>query len=158
MLDQDKKYGIRTLIDIAQLPSVSTTSTAEIAERQALADELLDKVLIRLRNSGILSSKSRQAETFTLSRPASEIKLGDVLRALEPSSASVSCTGSVVTGSCTDCQTPQECQIRLAIAHVRDNITTMLDETPLEALASAPPVSTMSFFAPSSYQDPTDGS
>ncbi len=157
MLNQDKKYAIRALIDIAQLPFVSTASTAEIAERQALADELLDKVLIRLRNSGIPSSKSRQADIFTLSRPASEIKLGDVLRALEPSIASVSCTGSMVTGSCTDCRTPLECQIRLAIAHVRDNITTMLDETSLEALASAPPISTMSFFVPPSYQDPTDG-
>jgi DNA-binding IscR family transcriptional regulator len=65
------------LIDIAQLPSEATASTAEIAERQALVDEMLDKVLIRLRNSGILSSTSKQTETFTLSRPASEIKLGE---------------------------------------------------------------------------------
>lgn len=147
MLPENRKYGIRALIDIAQMPSGATASAAEIGERHGLADELLDEILIRLRNTGFLSSKSEQAEDFALSRPASEIKIGDVLRAFEPVSASVPCASSMATGSCTGCATPQECLVQLAIGHVRDNIATMLDETPLAALVGAPPISTMSVLA-----------
>ena len=153
MLLKDRTYGISALIDIAQMPSGATASTAEIAERHDLADELLDEVLIGLYKSGILLSKSRQTGCFALSRSASEIKLGDVLRTLEPPSASVSCRRSMATESCTCCATPEACQFRLAIGHVRDNITTMPDETSLAALSSAPSISPMSLFAPSSHQE-----
>lgn len=147
MPPENRKYGIRALIDIAQMPSGATATAAEIAERHGMAGELLDEILIRLRNSGFVLSKSEQAEDFTLSRQASEIRMGDVLRAFEPVSASCPCATSMATGCCTGCATPRECLAQLAIGHVRDNITIMLDETSLAALVGAPPISTISVLA-----------
>lgn len=54
----------------------------EIAERQQIPAPYLDQILLQLRRGGIVRSVRGVAGGFLLARPAEEITVGEVLRAL----------------------------------------------------------------------------
>ncbi len=86
-------YGIRAVLDIALNKSSAPIQAHEISARQGIPVQFLEQVLAALRRSGIVRSVRGASGGYDLARPASQITVGDVLRALsgpllsEPSSA-----------------------------------------------------------------------
>lgn len=77
------RYGVRLLIDLAENAQENHISIATIAERQNISSRYLEQVSVILRRSGFIRSIKGAAGGFMLAKPASEIIIGDVLRALE---------------------------------------------------------------------------
>jgi len=74
-------YGVRALLVLA---AASEPMTAEaIAKDQGLPAKFLGVILNDLRRGGIVVSHRGREAGYHLSRPASEISLADVIRALE---------------------------------------------------------------------------
>jgi Rrf2 family protein len=74
-------YGVRALLVLA---AASEPMTAEaIAKDQGLPAKFLGVILNELRRAGIVVSHRGREAGYHLGRPASEITLADVIRALE---------------------------------------------------------------------------
>ncbi len=132
MLTKKGKYGLKALVDLARLEPGETAFINEIAVRNNIPKKFLDAILLELRNSGILRSKKGPGGGYSLSRPASEIRIGQVIRTLDGPLAPIRCASRSAYEACDDCTDPQGCSVRRSMANVRDAIASVLDNMTLE--------------------------
>ena len=78
------EYGMAALADIAMHSrNGQKVSTSEIAQRQQISQKYLEQILMLLRQAGFVIAVKGQKGGYTLSRPASNIRLSDLLNALD---------------------------------------------------------------------------
>ncbi|HAQ40535.1 MAG TPA: Rrf2 family transcriptional regulator [Clostridiales bacterium] len=77
------RYGLRAIIDLSLNSKGDYVSLISIAERQNISKNYLEQVFSALRKSGIVKSVKGSQGGYLLNGNTSEIKVGDVLRALE---------------------------------------------------------------------------
>jgi Rrf2 family protein len=82
-LSNKGRYGVRALFDIAFHNDGRPTQIREIAERELIPMRFLEQIFQDLKRAGIIGSKRGPRGGYHLARPAAEISLGDVIRALE---------------------------------------------------------------------------
>jgi Rrf2 family protein len=85
-------YGIRVITAIATSQATEpgrAVSSAIIAEREGVPPGFLTDVLRQLRNAGLVRSQRGGEGGWLLARPAKEITVADVIRALDGPLASV---------------------------------------------------------------------
>lgn len=85
------RYGLRALIDLVQYGEQEAVSIQSISARQQISDSYLEQLVRKLKKAGLVTSVRGAQGGYRLARPAEEISVGDVLRALEGSIEAVSC-------------------------------------------------------------------
>lgn len=81
-------YAVRAAIELAAAAG-ATRKVSELAEAQKIPPRFLENILLALRHAGLVQSRRGGEGGFRLARPASEITLADVLRAVEGPLANV---------------------------------------------------------------------
>ena len=80
------QYGMQALTDIALYSeSGSAVSGPEIAERQDISQKYLEQILTHLKQAGLIRAQKGLRGGYTLSRPADQISLSEILNALDNS-------------------------------------------------------------------------
>ncbi len=79
-----------------------------VADRLKLSDGYLEQLMAMLKKAGLVKSVRGAKGGYLLTRPAQEISVGEVLRALEGDLSPVSCVGTegddgCQKGGCDDC-------------------------------------------------------
>lgn len=82
-LSNKGRYAVRALFDIAFYNEGRPTQVKDIAERQGIPPRFLEQIFQDLKRAGIVGSKRGPQGGYSLARVAPEIRLGDVVRALE---------------------------------------------------------------------------
>ena len=80
-------YAVRAAVELAAAGDVVTAD--QIAQAQAIPLNFLENILGELRRAGIVQSRRGQAGGYLLARPADEIAIADVIRAVEGPLANV---------------------------------------------------------------------
>jgi Rrf2 family protein len=75
-------YAVRALLALAADESESATAQV-LADRQSLPRKFLEAILSDLRRGGLVRSQRGAEGGYRLARPATEISVGDVLRAVD---------------------------------------------------------------------------
>jgi len=75
-------YAVRALLALAQRESGSATAQV-LADRQSLPRKFLEAILSDLRRADLVRSQRGAEGGYRLARPAREITIGDVLRAVD---------------------------------------------------------------------------
>jgi Rrf2 family protein len=75
-------YGVQALFDLA-FNADGAGQIKEICERQAIPPRFLEQVFQDLRRAGLVTSKRGPRGGYQLAMPANQIRLSDILRALE---------------------------------------------------------------------------
>ncbi|MGV1918001.1 Rrf2 family transcriptional regulator [uncultured Agrobacterium sp.] len=132
MLTKKGKYGLKAMIDLAGLDKGQTAFVSDIASRNNIPKKFLDAILLELRNEGMLRSKKGPGGGYALSKPASEIYIGQVIRALDGPLAPIRCASRTAFEACEDCSDPESCQVRRSMTDVRDAMASVLDTMTLE--------------------------
>lgn len=132
MLTKKGKYGLKALAHLAALPPGESAFVAEIAVRNNISKKFLDAILLELRNDGILRSKKGPGGGYSLSKPASEITIGQVVRVLDGPLAPIRCASRTAYEPCDDCEDHRACQVRRSMLLVREAIAGVLDTMTLE--------------------------
>ncbi|WEX88183.1 Rrf2 family transcriptional regulator [Sinorhizobium garamanticum] len=135
MLTKKGKYGLKALVDLARLEPGETAFINEIAQRNNIPKKFLDTILLELRNAGMLRSKKGPGGGYSLSRPASEIRIGHVIRTLDGPLAPIRCASRTAYEVCEDCSDPETCRVRISMTTVRDAIASILDSMTLAEFA-----------------------
>lgn len=138
MLTNKGKYGLKALVHLALLEPGETAFVSEIAQRNNLPKKFLDTILLELRNAGVLRSKKGPGGGYCLSRSASKIYIGHVVRVLDGPLAPIRCASRTAYEACEDCADPTTCQVRLSMTKVRDAVASILDTMTLEQLVGMP--------------------
>jgi len=81
-------YALRAVAHIAASPS-GPVKRELIAEQQEIPVEYLENILLELKHSGIVMSQRGASGGFRLARPAADISLADVVRAVDGPMANV---------------------------------------------------------------------
>jgi Rrf2 family iron-sulfur cluster assembly transcriptional regulator len=82
LLTTKARYAIMAMIDIAQQRSL-TVSLNEIAERQSITVGYLEQIFSKLKKAEIITSSKGPGGGYKLSKNADEIKLVEVIKAVE---------------------------------------------------------------------------
>lgn len=82
-LSNKGRYGVRALFDIAFHNDGRPTQIKDIAARESIPARFLEQIFQDLKRAGLVGAKRGPRGGYHLARPASEIRLGDVVRALE---------------------------------------------------------------------------
>lgn len=84
-------YAVRTLVEIARLPAgpMAKVKAETIASAQQIPPKVLETVLAELRRAELVTSRRGPDGGYRLARPAAEISIADVIRAIEGPLASV---------------------------------------------------------------------
>src|SRR5207247_4262664 len=70
-------------LDLALRRGQTLVPIQDIAERQAIPQRYLEQVLLSLKRAGLLGSRRGSSGGYHLTRPAEQISVGDVLRAVD---------------------------------------------------------------------------
>ena len=76
-------YAARALLSLALHPESSPTSVREIAERTVLPQPYLEQILLALKGAGLVRSKRGVGGGYVLARDAAEIRLSEIIRAVD---------------------------------------------------------------------------
>lgn len=82
-LSNKGRYAVRALFDIAFYNDGRPTQVKDIADRQSIPPRFLEQIFQDLKRAGIVGSKRGPQGGYTLAQPAEQVRLGDVVRALE---------------------------------------------------------------------------
>jgi Rrf2 family protein len=82
-LSSKGRYGVRAVFDIAFHNHGKATQIKDIADRQAIPPRFLEQIFQDLKRASLVTSKRGPKGGYALALPPGEIRLGDVVRALE---------------------------------------------------------------------------
>ena len=128
-LSTKRRYGLRALIDLALYSENETVSIQSIARRQNISDSYLEQLMRKLRSAGLIVSVRGAQGGYKLARPANEISVGDVLRALEGSLEAVTCGGED-----NSCQGADLCVTKFVWERINSSIRDTVDSIKLSQL------------------------
>ena len=93
------KYAVTASLDLAlNYEKTSYVAISEIAERQSIPAAYLEQLFRYLRKAGILTSLRGPGGGYRLTRPNSDIKIGEIIAAVERKMDATQCGGE---GNCS---------------------------------------------------------
>lgn len=81
-ITSQEEYGLRCLMQIARVEPSASLSIGDIAEKEGLSTPYAAKLLSMLRHAGLIESTLGRAGGYRLAKPANELGLGTVLKAI----------------------------------------------------------------------------
>lgn len=126
-------YGLRMLMRMASAPD-RAFSTAELAEEFGLSRNHLAKIVQHLARAGLLETRRGGGGGAALARPASEIRLGAVVRVLDDGQPLVECF-STDRNACT---LDDRCRLKSRLRSAEATFLADLDRSTLADIALAP--------------------
>ena len=123
-------YGVRALVELAHHYGEGPVQSAGIASRQEIPEPYLDQLLTTLRRAGFIRSVRGPQGGHALIRQPDELKLSDVIVALEGSLASIACVDDADA-----CTKEGGCAQREVWEQVRDATQAILEGVSIADLA-----------------------
>ena len=77
------EYGMQAVLFLAAQKADTVVTAGKISEVLKIPREFISKILQSLRDSGIISSTKGKAGGFYLAKPAKQIKLIDIVEAID---------------------------------------------------------------------------
>lgn len=125
-------YGLRAMVNLALGYGGGPVALAEIARKENLSADYLERLFARLRKAGLVESTRGVRGGYRLASEPAAITAGQILRALEGPVAPMFCASE----DCGEiaCEREQKCGSRLLWQRMRDSIAQVLDSTTLAEL------------------------
>jgi Rrf2 family protein len=136
MLTMKAKYALRTMTALARSGD-ARVQARQLAERCRIPAKFLETILVELREAGFVQSRRGQQGGHALARAAEDIRIGDVIRAIDGPLAPVRCASVTAYEPCRDCPDPDACALRALMRETRDALSRVLDGRSLREFADA---------------------
>lgn len=135
-LSTKSRYGTRMLIDIATNGTNGPVSVAEISSRTGISEKYMEKLIRRLKRAGLVVSRRGPKGGHLLRRPATEITVGDVVRALEDCVVLKGC--GLGRDTCATCTRLASCPTKAVWEQASEAMFKTLDAYTLASLMAQP--------------------
>ncbi len=94
------RYAMVALADIALQPADGLVVLADISKRQDISLPYLEQLFVKLRRAGLVASVRGPGGGYRLAKPASEIRVVDILAAVDETVDAMHKGAGVSGGSC----------------------------------------------------------
>ncbi|KSV58635.1 RrF2 family transcriptional regulator [Acetivibrio ethanolgignens] len=125
------RYGLRAVLDLASNSETEAVALSSIAERQSISISYLEQLIAKLKKAGIVESTRGARGGYILAKPAEEISIGEILRALEGDLNPVDCS-ELIGGS--SCNASDICVTKYVWKRISDSINAAVDGLMLSEL------------------------
>jgi len=129
-LSRESEYGLKAMIYLAQQPPATVLTLHQIAEAKDLPVGFLAKTLQKLTRHGLLQSFRGRRRGYCLARDPSDIRLGELLEAIE---------GPDLFNRCLfwgrRCGDSNPCLLHPGWREIKPHLTEFLETTTLASLA-----------------------
>ena len=127
------EYGLRALIYLATYAEREAIPAREIAEKWSVPVKYLEQILKTLKEAGFISGQVGIGGGYRLTRPATLITAGEVIRALDGRLAPMGC---VSTYEYEPCEFEPACGLKSLWARARAALVGVLDQTTIADLCT----------------------
>jgi Rrf2 family protein len=131
MLSQSGIHAIRAMVTLAALPESEYQGVAEIARITGSPRNYLGKLLLQLSRHGLVESRKGLGGGFRLSQSPDEIRLFDVMAAIEDVGRWTEC--AFANAACSDVN---PCMVHARWSRVREAFLGFLRNTTITELAN----------------------
>jgi Rrf2 family transcriptional regulator, cysteine metabolism repressor len=146
MFSTKAEYGVRVMTHLARTNGDGPISLASIAEAEGLPLAYLEHLAQRLRRAGLVQSTRGAYGGYRLGRPAGDITMAEIVRALEGAIAPIECISADPDGglTCTREGEPghDPCPTKLLWTRVQGSIVRTLNDMTLADLVQPPTTQT----------------
>ncbi len=123
------EYGLRAMVYLAGHDDGRPVPLPEIAAGESIPAPFLERILARLRESGLVKATRGVSGGYQLARPATEVAVGDVVTALEGPLSLVGCVPD--DGAC---ERAESCASRVVWRRLDSAISGALNSITLDDL------------------------
>ncbi|MDO5695724.1 MAG: Rrf2 family transcriptional regulator [Eubacteriales bacterium] len=117
------RYGLRAMVDIAVHAHDAPVSIKDISRREEISERYLEQLMMPLKKTGLLASTRGAKGGYRLAKPAENITIGEILRALEGDLAPVDC--KIFMGEA--CVVEEDCVMRFVWQRISEGINQAVD-------------------------------
>lgn len=129
-----EEYGLRCLLEIGKRGLEHSLTIPEIGAAEQLSIPYVAKLLRTLRRAGFVKSARGKTGGYTLSRPASQIAIGDVMAALGGESVFSSDFCKRHPGQGSSCVHSTDCSLRSLWCTIHSAVNSVLSRITLQDL------------------------
>ncbi|PIR23824.1 MAG: hypothetical protein COV44_00820 [Deltaproteobacteria bacterium CG11_big_fil_rev_8_21_14_0_20_45_16] len=133
-ISSHEEYGLRCALQLARHFGHGPLSASKIAEREGISVEYVSKFMHLFRKSGMVSSLRGTQGGFELSKEPEELKLKEILGALEVHTCDGSSFCQQFAGQREVCANFQECSIRPVWSMITFHLEKILESLSLADL------------------------
>ena len=127
-----EEYGLRCLVQLAHLRAGESLTLSQIARREGISVANAGKLLWILNKAGLVHSTRGTRGGYQLARPASEIRLSEIIKVLDADEVKEHCKS--YTGVLDVCVHTSDCGIRPVILGLHEIVQNALSEVTLAQL------------------------
>jgi len=132
-ISAQEEYGLRALLQLARAETLGDSLTlGQIAQLEGISVANAGKLMWILNKAGLVQSQRGTKGGFRLSRPASEIRLNEVISVLDDERVETHCKS--YTGVLDSCVHTGDCGIRPVILELHQLVDSALSEITLSQL------------------------
>lgn len=131
-ISAQEEYGLRCLVQLANLPAGESLTLPQLAEREGVSVANAGKLLWLLNKAGFVSATRGTKGGYSLSRPASEIRLNEIIKVLDEDEINAHCES--YTGILPKCIHKGDCGIRPVIVGLHEIVQEALSQITLAQL------------------------
>jgi Rrf2 family transcriptional regulator, iron-sulfur cluster assembly transcription factor len=132
MLSVTSQYALRALAQLAKQEKHRSMLGKDLAEKADIPPNYLAKILLSLKNAGVLGTARGSRGGYWLARPAGEIKLIDVVQIFDQMLTPQPC----VLGERDECSENESCMAHQRWHEIRKSYMEFLQSTTIADLAS----------------------
>ena len=131
-ISAQEEYGLRCLVQLANLKEGESLTLPQIAEREGISTANAGKLMWLLNKAGFVSSTRGTKGGYFLARPADEIHLNEIIKVLDEDVLSSHCES--YTGVLDTCVHKGDCGIRPVIVGLHEIVESALAKISLAGL------------------------
>jgi Rrf2 family protein len=125
------RYALKALTYLARADGDDAIQSGAIATAETIPHKFLEAILADLKRARLVESTRGSRGGYRLARSPAEITFGDIIRATDGPLALVPCVSKQFYRRCDDCHDESLCAVRKIMAGVRDEVSSILDNTTL---------------------------
>jgi Rrf2 family protein len=134
MMTMKARYALKALGCLAEAPAGSTVLSSDIASQESIPKKFLELILRELRQHALVDSKKGRGGGYRLVKPAHEISIASVLRAVGGPLAPLPCLSQTAYRRCDGCDDEGTCGLRLVIKEAHEASLRVLETQTLADL------------------------
>ncbi len=134
-ISAQEEYGLRCLVQLANLTEGESLTLPQIAEREGISSANAGKLMWLLNKAGFVQATRGTKGGYSLARPATEIRLNEVIKVLDADVLNKHCES--YTGVLDKCVHKGDCGIRPVIVGLHEIVENALSQITLAQLVGS---------------------
>ncbi len=134
-ISAQEEYGLRCLVQLANLPAGDGLTLPHIAELEGISTANAGKLMWLLNRAGFVQSTRGTKGGYMLARPSSEIRLSEIIKVLDADVVDKHCDS--YTGVLDSCVHNGDCGIRSVIIGLHEIVENALSQITLAQLVGS---------------------